>query len=451
MWHDWFRRRVAANVPYDEIARGVLTATSREGLSVADWIAREVALDQAARAGFDSPYADRRGLDLFWRRVEGEDFFPLEKMAELTAVAFLGVRLECAQCHKHPFDRWTQADYRAYANVFGHVKFGSSPELTAAAADLLDARRRQPPGQAGPAVPRLREVYVSDQRPRHLPNPDGRSVMKARALGGPELDEAGDARAALFDWMVRPDNPYFARSFVNRVWAHYFGVGVVEPVDDFSQANPPSNERLLDSLAREFVAHKYDLRHLERTILNSRAYQLTAMPNATNRRDRTNYSHAYARPMLAEVVLDVLNDALGAAEDFGPAAPPGSRAVEVATNRVRTPHAARVFRVFGRPARASACDCERPAEPALPQTLYLMADETLLRKMADGRLHTLLTSAWSDEGAVDELFLATLSRFPDLREKRAALGRVAAAPTRTEGFTDVLWALINTREFVLNH
>src|SRR5262249_10159264 len=145
MWHDWFRKRLAENRPYDQIVKGVLTATSREGREVERWIEREVALDQAARKGFASPYADRATLDLFWRRLMGEDFFPLEQMAELTATAFLGVRLECAQCHKHPFDRWTQTDYRAYANIFAQVKFGSSPEVTAATVDLLARRRELPP------------------------------------------------------------------------------------------------------------------------------------------------------------------------------------------------------------------------------------------------------------------------------------------------------------------
>jgi hypothetical protein len=451
MWHDWFRRRVAADVPYDQIVKGVLLATSRDGADLKTWIGREVAWDQAAHAGSASTYAERDTLDLFWRRVEGQDFFPLEKMAEQTAAAFLGVRLECAQCHKHPFDRWTQLDYRSYANVFSRVRFESSPELTATTVDLLDARRKRPAPQAGPALPRLREVYIGDPRLRRMTHPDTGWTLKPKAPGGPELDDARDPRAALFEWLVRPDNPYFAPSFVNRVWAHYFGVGLVDPVDDFSQANPPTNARLLDALAQDFIAHGFDIRHLERTVLNSRTYQLTALPNATNRRDRTNYSHAYARPLMAEVVLDGLNDALGATEDFGADAPPGSRAIEVATNRVRSPHAARVFRVFGRPARSTACDCERPTEPALPQTLYLMSDPALLQKVTSGRLQALLAGGRPDAEVIDELFLATLSRFPDEREKQAALDRLRGAADRRTGYSDVVWALINTREFVLNH
>jgi hypothetical protein len=446
MWHDWFRHRFATNVPYDKIARGVVTATSREGHALKTWIDAEI---DRSRAGGGTDYAKRETLDLFWRRFEGEEYFPLEKMAELSATAFLGVRLECAQCHRHPFDRWTQADYRAFANTFGRVRFDSSTELTAAVVDLLEERRKLPPEKLGPPIPRLREVYLTE-RPRRLAHPETGADLKPKALGGSELS-GEDPRAALADWMTRPDNPFFARAFVNRVWAHYFGVGLIDPVDDLAASNPPSNERLLDALAADFVKSGFDVRKLERTILLSRTYQLSSTPNDTNRRDRTNFSRAYPRPLMAEAVLDVLNDALGTKEDFGTDAPAGARAVEVATNRVRAGYAARVFRVFGRPARTSTCDCERPPGPALPQTLFLMTDPGLLKKITDGRLAKLLAAKMSDAKIVDELFLATLSRLPDESEKAAALERVSVAPDREAGLTDVLWALVNTREFILNH
>jgi hypothetical protein len=449
MWHEWFRSRFAANVPYDQIARGVLTATSREGHELREWIDAEIERDRVARKGFDDSYAKRDTLDLFWRRFENDEFFPLEKMAELTATAFLGVRLECAQCHRHPFDRWTQTDYRAFANAFGRVRFDSSPELTATVAGLLEERRNLPPEKAGPPIPRMREVYLSE-KPRRLPHPDTGDVLKPKALGGPELT-GDDPRESLVAWMTRPDNPYFARAFVNRVWAHYFGVGLIDPVDDLAASNPPSNERLLDALAEDFIKSGFDIRKLERTILVSRAYQLSSTPNDTNRRDRTNFARSYPRPLMAEAVLDVLNDALGSKESFGDDAPAGARAIEVATNRVRSSYAARLFKVFGRPARATTCDCERPSGPALPQTLFLMSDTTLQKKLTSGRLAKLLDAKMSDAKIVDELFLATLSRLPDADEKKAALDRVSAAPDREAGLVDVLWALINTREFILNH
>jgi hypothetical protein len=451
MWHDWFRKRFAENRSYDQIVKGVITATSRGRLDLQSWLREEVKLDQAARHTFDTSYADRPELDLYWRRLVGEDFFPVEQMAELTATAFLGVRIECAQCHKHPFDRWSQTDYRAFANVFSHVQFGSSPELTVAVVDLLDKRRQQPSATTEPPVPRLREVYVTDHRPRRVPSPDTGGFLPAKTLGGPIIEEHADPRHALFCWMAQPDNPYFAPSFVNRVWAHYFGTGIVEPVDSFSLANPPSNEMLLNALARDFIANGYDIRHLERTILNSRTYQLSSACNDTNAQDRANYSHAFARPLMAEVMVDVLNSALGTQEEPATDMPPGSRAIEFAPNKAQSPHLARIFRTFGRPARTSTCDCERPREPAVTQALFLMTDPVLLRKMSEGRLKKLMDENHSNEEIINELFLATLCRRPDEKEKETALQQMKMSAGRRDGFLDLLWALINTREFVLNH
>jgi hypothetical protein len=260
-----------------------------------------------------------------------------------------------------------------------------------------------------------------------------------------------DPREALADWITSPDNPFFARAFVNRVWAHYFGVGLIDPADDLSASNPASNERLLAALTADFVKSGFDVRRLERTILVSRTYQLSSAPNDTNRHDRGNFARSYPRPLMAEAVLDVLNDALGAKEDFGADAPTDARAVEVATNRVRAGYAARVFRVFGRPTRTSTCDCERPTGSALPQTLFLMTDPGLLKKITGGRLAKLLAAKMSDARIVDELFLAALARLPDVTEKATALERVSAAADREAGLADVLWALVNTREFILNH
>jgi hypothetical protein len=255
----------------------------------------------------------------------------------------------------------------------------------------------------------------------------------------------------LFEWLRQPDNPYFAPSFVNRVWAHYFGIGLVDPVDNFSVANPPSNEKLLAALAKDFVETGFDIRRLERTILLSRTYQLSALPNASNKHDRKNYSRAYLRPLMAEVVADVLNSALGVTENFGADVPPGSRAIEIAPNQVQNPSLARLFLLFGRPPRTSTCDCERAMEPALPRILFLMTDENVLNKITNGRLRQLLADKKSDEEVVEELFLATLSRFPKEAEKRQALEHIQGKKDRQAGFADVVWALINTREFILNH
>src|SRR5207249_764340 len=195
----------------------------------------------------------------------------------------------------------------------------------------------------------------------------------------------------------------------------------------------------------------YDIRRLERIILTSRTYQLSAVPNATNAGDRGNFSHARVRRLMAEVVVDMLNAALGRRDDFGEGIPPSVRAIEIAPSRVRDAHLATIFRIFGRPARTATCDCERSQEPAVPQTLFLMSDAKLLEKISKGRLPALLTEKESDDAIVEELFLATLSRLPNENEKQTALENVRSAKDRQKAFADVIWALINTREFILNH
>ena len=363
LWHDWFKKRFLTNTSYDQIVRGVLCATSRDGEDAPTWARREVERMRMLKAGGDTGYADKAGLDLFWRRLVNGELIPVEPQAERVATAFLGVRIECAQCHKHPFDRWTRADYRAFANTVADVQFGLSPEGLAATASLLDDRRKADPEGVLPPIPRIREVYVSARSPRRLADPDTGRPLASRALGGPETDNGDDPREQLFAWLVKPDNPYFARAFVNRVWAVYFGAGLVDPVDNFSVTNPPSNPRLLDALAADFVAHGYDIRRLERTVLNSQAYQRSSVPVSGNLDDRGNFARSLPRPLIAEVLVDALDAALGVPGDFGPDAPKGARAIEIATNRVASPDLARVFRILGRPERTSVCDCERPKRP----------------------------------------------------------------------------------------
>lgn len=451
LWHDWFRSRFAANTPYDQIARGMLCATSRDGKDAATWVRSETENARRLKDGSDAGYAARAGLDLFWRRLVNDEFTPVEPLAERVGAVFLGVRIECAQCHKHPFDRWSQTDYRGFANTVADVEFGLSPDTLAATADLLDERRKAAPGGSLPSIPRIREVFVSEHSTRRLADPRTGRPLPPRALGGPELPEGGDTRERLFEWLTRSDNPYFARSFVNRVWAVYFGTGLVDPVDDFSVANPPSHPRLLDELAADFVAHGYDVRRLERMLLSSRAYQRSSAPVDGNDDDRRNFARSTTRPLMAEVLVDALDAALGVDGDFGLDAPKGARAIEVATNQAASPDLARAFRVFGRPERTSTCDCERPKAPALPQTLFLMTDESLMAKLKTGRPRALAESDRCDAEAIEELFLASLSRQPSWDESRAALDHLRSRRDRAASLADVLWALINTREFVLNH
>jgi hypothetical protein len=477
MWYEWFRRRLAQNVPYDEIVRGVLCATTRPGKGPDDYLQDLAEIENAADHWDFEPYARQPYLDLFWRR---QPPVPIDQWGQKTAAAFLGVRLECAECHKHPTDRWTQADYRSFANVFGSVIIGISPQAQKSF-QLANAQRNKenqeklkpkpppkkgvpvkpapPPKPGPPPRPLVREVYLllsaKGKGVRALLDPDTNRPLPPRALGGPVIDVAPgeDPRAALFEWMKAPDNPFFARSFANRVWAHYFGVGIVQPADDFSQANPPSNERLLDALARDFAGHGYDIRRLERAVLNSRTYQLSHVPNDTNRFDRVNFARAYIRPLMAEVVVDMLNDALGVQENFGPDYPKGCRAIEVGASRVQNGAVAYAFRLFGRPPRTSACDCERSLEPGLPQKLFLMADPVIQAKLQPkgNRLGKLLASGRTDDEVLDELFLATLSRPPTERERSHFATLRGGRKDRAALFADTLWALINTSEFLFNH
>ena len=238
------------------------------------------------------------------------------------------------------------------------------------------------------------------------------------------------------------------------MWAHYFGVGLVNPVDDFSLANPPINERLLDRLAKDFTDSGYDIRKLERAVLMSRTYQLSYVPNATNKFDTNNFSHAFVRPLMAEQVVDVLNAALGVDEKFTgqDEAPAGTKMVELGSSRL-IGNVAYALRIFGRPPRTTACDCERAMEPALPQTLFRMTDTAVLAKFTarDGRVAELTKTKLTNDELADELFLATLSRLPKPAEKADAVEHLTGAKTRAEGITDLMWALVNTREFILNH
>ncbi|MBI2803399.1 MAG: DUF1549 domain-containing protein [Planctomycetes bacterium] len=452
-WHDWLRKRFQDNMPYDQLVKGILTATSRQNMSPEQWLDElkktEAGIDGAGR--FDTTeYAKRETLDLYWRRQQN---IPIEIWGERTAAAFLGVRVECAQCHKHPFDRWTQAEYRAYANIFASVNVGISPEARAVINKENNARKGQKK-KNNAQLNLIKEVYFGTIG-KTFTHPDTNARLPAKALGGPEIElkRGEDARVELFNWMRSPDNPFFARALVNRIWAHYTGVGLVHPVDDFSLGNPPSNDVLLNALAKDFIDHKFDFRHIERVVLTSRTYQLSARVNETNRFDTRNYAHAYIRPMIAEAVVDVLNSALGTTEKYGQDVKAGLKSVEVGASQMQNQTLAYTFRIFGRPPRTTACDCERAMEPALPQKLFLMTDPNLLAKFNDpkGRVQTLIKSGKTDEECLEELFLATLSRMPTAKDRQSFADHRRLVGSRREALIDTMWALINTREFILNH
>jgi len=447
MWHEWLKKRLQENVPYDQIVKGILTATSREGKAPMEWAQEEYDLLQEANKGFDfAAYANKSSLDLFWRKQQK---VANEQWGEKVAAAFMGVRLECAQCHKHPFDRWSQEEYRSFANIFGQVSFGTSPEAKQAVADFN--KKISPDPKKANQLGQLKEVFLAAKPAGLLVHPETGKPLTPKALGGPEfaVKPGTDLRAELFDWLRQPDNAYFAPSFVNRVWGHYFGVGIVNPLDDFSLANPPSNDKLLAALAQEFIKSRFDIKKVERLILNSRTYQLSFKTNPTNKLDKNCFSHAYVRPMMAEVVLDVINTALDATDNWGKDIKPNIRAVEVGPSIVQSP-AGQALKLWGRPPRTSACDCERSADPGLPNKLFLMTDPGVLSKIK-ARASKLIQSKMTNDQILDEAVLATLTRLPTAKERQVFLANVQKAPNRQAAVEDLLWALVNTKEFIFNH
>jgi hypothetical protein len=457
MWHEWLRRRFERNVPYDQLVRGIVIATSHAVGETESWIDREAALVHQARAGFESDYAEREVLDLYWRRVNVEDNYPVEQMAERIASSFLGVRINCARCHDHPFERWTQQDYRQFVSIFSRVRFDMSPELRARVTDRIEARRRQVTEgtQVGRPLPSVREVYLADTATAGSAGDE--TIPKA--LGGPELgpvltagqQQRRDERVALVDWLCDVQNPFFARNFVNRVWAYYFGRGLVEPLDSISAAEASPYAQLLDLLAADFIQHGYDIQRLERLITNSTSWQRSSEPNDTNRGDRDYFSRAYVRMPPAETFIDMWCDATGIKPDFGGNVPQGIHAVEIAASGLGNNRWDGVLTLFGRSKRTQTCDCETSNSPSIRQTLALMSDENLLADLLAGELGPLLAAGLGTDEIIDELFLRTLSRLPTDAERTAAAEATRQADDRRLAFEGLLWGLVNTQEFFTIH
>ena len=442
MWQHWIEDKLSRNIPYDEIVYGHVCATSLDGRSRAEFLAETEAIlhQSAGRYNFDDDrlYARRRTNELYWSNVERRN---PETMVLQTANAFLGLRLECAQCHNHPFDRWTQKDFEQFKSIFMMVRFCVSA-----------TGEERKGGGRGFGVESV-ETGVSSRYENIV------RKTPPKLLGGPEVpykENGPDVRVELWKWMRAPENPYFAPSFVNRLWDHYFGIGIVDPPDDFNQGNPPSNPQLLNWLADEFIEHKFDIRYIHRLILNSRTYQMSWEPNDSNRLDKKNFSHAQLRRMPAEVLIDAIADVTGVANDFGPLPKDQpQRAVGQAMPPLRygSTRGGYAMKIFGRPDREKTCDCERSNEPSVAQALYLINDIEVLGKINNlkGTLPKLLKSMADDGELITQLYLATLARFPTEAERDAHRQHVTAAPSRAEGMKDVLWSLLNVREFVFVH
>jgi hypothetical protein len=460
-FHDWFRNKLEANTPWDKIAYGVICATAADDREPQQILADQKraaeeqkklkelkAKDKTAKLPIDDSkkpwqvgYATRNTLDVFHsnliHRTE-KGMIDSKKVALRVATTFLGVRLECAQCHKHPNDRWSQADFYSFSMNFAHVHYTADPKLKAQKVNL-----------AG--------VHVEEKPVETFHDPETQQPLSARILGGANIEVRGDIdpRKELWKWMSAVDNPYFARAIVNRIWAFYLGRGFIEPADSQAAANPPTHPEVLDELTRDFIAHKFDLRHLHRRILNTLAYQRDWRTNATNAKDERNFSHRLLRRLTAEQALDAISQVTGTPIKFGKryGTPRDNiKATELALSRIGGDDGY-VLQIFGRPLRVQNCDCERSAAASLSQTLYLFNDEKLLAKIHDdkGRLKNLEQKVSDDRKLIEELYLWTLTRYPTDAEIERSMKHVRQAASRLEAYQDVMWSLLNRHDFVVNH
>lgn len=387
----WLRKQFTSNRPYNEMVHEILTI---QGPTQSE-----------------SPAAFFKTLDT------------PEVASRSVSQLFLGVRIECAQCHHHPSERWSQDDYAGLAGFFTGIATKKLPDTT----DAIVAR-------AG-----------TDSK-----HPRTGELVPTQALGAKPADftNVTDRRVVLANWMTAPDNPFFTKSIANRIWSHYFGRGLVEPIDDMRATNPPTNEPLLDALEAHLKDVKYDLKAFTRTILLSRAYQLGPATDA-NRDDRQHFSHARPKALEAEVLLDAICQTTGIPEKFN-GWPDGVRSIQVWDNRMPS----YFFRIFGRPVRATVCECERSNEPSISQALHLLNSPEVHAKLSHrhGLARKLAATPKSNGELVDEVYLTTLNRFPTAEEKALmATAFETAGPNRHQAVEDVLWAVLNTKEFLYNH
>jgi len=481
-WYDWMRHRLEENLPYDELVERIVLARSRlEGETYADYCER---MSGYLEKGSATSFADQPYLPYYWSR---RSFRTTEERALGFAYTFLGVRIQCAQCHKHPFDQWTKDDFDRFENFFSRVRYVQARQVAAAKSEVasmmaaLDIdpdlkgnrldRELAKLAARGQTVPFGETVVLPPPQPV---DPDRLARLKERAttprrkerleqllagrtatvLGGSEitLDEVDDPREVLLAWMRDEANPYFAPAIVNRIWSCYFNVGIVEPPDDLSLANPPSNGPLLEFLAAGFREHGYDLKWLHREICTSDTYQRSWEPNETNRLDERNFARAVPRRLPAEVAYDAIRVATaGAAE--------AAEICQVDTRRaIADPVVSRrggsyALTVFGRSIRESNCDCDRSAEPSLLQTVFLQNDAEMLGMIdrKGGWLAEATAAAADPEALVAEAYLRTLTRRPTAAELTRSLAHVRSADSLRDGMRDLLWALLNTKEFIVNH
>ncbi len=394
-FHAWVRDNLQAGTAYDQMVKQLLAATG-------------TIMNNPAVA--------------WYKRVK-DPKAQLEDISQL----FLGVRLQCAQCHHHPFERWSQDDYYALAACFSRVG-------------------RKPTGVQNEDMI-FHERGVAEAR-----NVRSGQMLRPRALGTDlgDIEPSDDPRLRLAHWMRSPDNPFFARALVNRYWKHFFRIGLIEPEDDIRDTNPPSNPELLEALERHFIASGFDLRDLTRMLVLSQAYQLSSRPNSLNLEDSQNYSRFYPRRLTAEVLLDSIDQLVGAQTSFSNL-PLGTRAIALPDNSYN--RAVPFLKVFGRPENSSVCECERVQSANLAQSLHLLNASDLKAKIAmSGGLEAQLAKSQADlSSRLKKIYQAAFCRDPSSEEIAEIAQFVAAEKPTKEDFEDVLWAIVNSKEFLVNH
>ena len=396
LYYNWLEDKLSHNVPMDQIVQDLLDSTG---------------------GTFKSP---------------ATNYFELErdplKLAEDTAQVFMGMRIQCAQCHNHPFDRWTMNDYYGFASFFSQI------------------------GRKQAEDPREQIVFSSGGG--EVANPVTHKQATPTFLGGGEADIKGkDRREVLAKWLASPNNPYFAKNLANIVWAHFLGKGIVDPVDDVRISNPPVNPELLDALAGKFQEYHYDFKHLVRDICTSRTYQTATEANASNEGDGRNFSHAPIRRMKAEVLLDMLSEVTGVPEKFR-GLPIGSRAVEIADGTTND----YFLTTFGRATRLTVCSCEVKMDPNLSQALHLLNGRTVTNKLANSKvIADELAAKKTPEQIIEDLYVRCFGRKPSADESAAVVAQLPKAEDKNKAadtkavLDDLFWALLNSQEFMFNH
>ena len=391
LYFNWIKDRIANNVPMDQIVRDLLTAKG---------------------GTFVSPATN-------YYQIERDNL----KITENVAQVFMGMRIQCAQCHDHPFDQWTQDDYYSFASFFSQV------------------------GRKQAADPRESVIY--NRNTGEINHPVHKKPMPPKFLGGetPEIKKGTDRRQVLADWLASPDNPFFARNLANIVWSHFFGQGIIEPVDDVRISNPPSNPELLDQLASRFTEYKYDFRKLVRDVCTSRIYQLSTRTNPSNEYDLRNFARAQLRRMRAEVLLDVVSQVTKTKNKFQ-GLPLGARALQIADGRFTN----YFLTTFGRATRETVCSCEVVMEPNLSQALHLLNGDVTNSRITQGRIvQAMLKEGKDPETVIENLYLRCYSRKPRADEKANLLASLDGEESLESALNDIFWALLNSKEFIFNH